>query len=136
MAAGRELVEEDARGDAEGGVVEVVVEDEGIGAVGDGAGGGRASALGGGAVRRQDGAQLHVRGVVVIDAAADDQVAGREVIGVAVIGGLLGSGRDCCQSDSENGGGLCQSVDGAAGVAALLHGRLSPLRDTRKKASC
>ena len=76
-------------------------------------------------------ADFDVGGDVVIDAAADDEIAGGEVIGLAVIGGLFGSCSDCCQSDSENGGGLCQSVDGAAGFAALLHGRLSPLRDTR-----
>ena len=70
--AGRgDLVEEDRRGDSEAGVDGVVVEDEGIGAVVDGSGAGADSV---GAVGWEKSADLYVVGVVVVDAAAYDEI--------------------------------------------------------------
>lgn len=70
----RELIEEDARGDAEAAIDGRVVEDEGIGAVGDGG-----NAVAGGAIGRKLLADGDVAGKVVVHAAAYHEVAGIEL---------------------------------------------------------
>jgi hypothetical protein len=85
-AEGCDLIEEDLGGNAEAAVDGVVVEDEGIGAVVD-CGGAGGAAEGGciSAVWCQQSAYLDVVGIVVIDAAADDEIAGKEVDAAVVI---------------------------------------------------
>ena len=69
---GRELVEEDARGDAEAGIGDDVIKDKRVGPV---VGGLRAAV--GDAIGRKSFADGDVAGEVVVDAAADDEIAGK-----------------------------------------------------------
>jgi len=100
-AGGCDLVEEDLGGDSEAAVDGVVVEDEGIGSVADG---GDARADGVGAASGEGGANFYVVGVVVIDAAADNESAGKEMAVITVMvlcdGGSGGEGGYCEDSQS------------------------------------
>jgi hypothetical protein len=89
------LVEKNPGCDAEAGVIEIVVEDVRVGAVVRSARGGAASAEGAGAIGRQDFAYLNVIGIVVINTAADHQVAGRKEESVVTAFAVLGSGWNC-----------------------------------------
>ena len=82
VAGGGELVEEDGRGDAEAGVVLVVVEDVGVDAVVDGAAGARAASGGRGAAGGQNFADRDGAGVAAVNGAADEDVAGSKLLGL------------------------------------------------------
>ncbi len=78
----RDLVEEDARSDAEAAIDGSVVENIGESAIGDGA-----HAVARGAVRRELLADGDVRGEVIVDGAADHKIAGIELGEVALVVG-------------------------------------------------
>jgi hypothetical protein len=71
---GRELVEEDARGDAEAGIGDDVIKHKRIGSVV-----GRLRAAVSDAIGRKCFADRDVAGEVVVDAAADDEIAGKKL---------------------------------------------------------
>jgi hypothetical protein len=71
---GRELVEEDARGDAEAGVGDDVIKDKRVGPVVSGLRAAVGDAIGGKSFADGD-----VAGEVVVDAAADDEIAGKKL---------------------------------------------------------
>jgi len=107
-AEGRDLIEEDLRGNAKATVDGVVVEDEGVGAVIDRRG---AGTDGFGAVGRKLRAYGDVVRIVVVDAAGDDEIAGEEVdMGSAV--GIFGVGGDvgCECGERQDRESRCEQV--------------------------
>ena len=73
-----------------------------------------------GAVGREDGADRHVVGVVVVDAAADDEIAGEEMdVGVGVV---LCGGWDAGGEQGERDGDGCACERTAAEAEMWLHG--------------
>src|SRR5262249_878011 len=103
-------------GDPEGGIVDVVVEHGRIGAVEGRARGGRTAAGGRRAVGRQNRADLQVARLVVVDAAADDQVAREEerkerpmiptlIPVIAASAEVIGSGIQACRERHGTGRG-------------------------------
>lgn len=93
-AEGRDLVEEDFRGNTERWIGDVIVEDEGISAV---VGGGCAGSCGLGAVGRKLGADGDVVCIVIVDASTDDEIARKKVDGcfVVVFGEGWNAGEGC-----------------------------------------
>jgi hypothetical protein len=81
-AEGSDLIEEDLRGDSERGIGDDIVEDERIEAV---VGRSGAWTCGLGAVGRKLRTDGDIVRIVVIDAAADDQIAGKEINAAVVI---------------------------------------------------
>lgn len=105
-AAGRDLVQIDFRGDAEAAIGQYVVEYVGVEAV---VGRSNTGASGVGAVWREKSAHFDVVGVVVVDAAGDDEIAGEEdgnawkgseVVVLRADGNAGGEGG--CREDSES----------------------------------
>ena len=119
QAEGRDLVQEDLRGDSEGRVRDDVVEDEGIDAI---VGGRGRRANGPGAVRGKGSADGDITGVVVVDAAADNEISGEEWYVEAVE--ALCEGRDAGgeKGKRERGGSVYERATAEITIAGkLLH---------------
>ena len=103
-AEGRDLVEEDLGGDTEGWVRDDVIEDEGVGSV---VSSGSAGPNCLGTVGRKLRADGDVAGVVVVDAARDDEIAREEVdgsfvaISIVAFAVVFGISRDGGEKEGE-----------------------------------